>query len=387
MIKNEGCGWCKLQIGDFAEKARCPGNAAKVLLELFLDYHHKGYGMAWLDGGGTEYSIILTPYSMYVVEEKENAVLYDCSCLTVEKLEKELINDIESEMDAWAEFPYYTHPDKNRRQYLSAANRHDIEYFLYELKCYLKEKSGSQDDTASGSASAGITSFKKNCTAAGITAAEPDSIKNTPAGTHEKEEEAGSSAENADTADEQGITNKIRQSRRALNLECTDTESKSEKEENGEKDAEILNGYGCLDREKKEPLSAGEAISAEKKVMVAESIRDIQSLSEEEQNFLYGDCYLWCILHFHDYEGVQIAAVMDCHHHENGIAHCYLKNPETGMCYDARGASDDEEYMAAYTGITIYPESMETYIFTSIEDFEMFLQWIDFEIIKDNFLI
>lgn len=387
MIKNKGYGWCNLQIGDFAGETVCPSNAAKALLELFSDYHRKGHGMAWLDGGGVEYSVILTPYSMYVMEEKENTVLHDCSRLPVEKLEKELINDIEAEMDAWAEFPYYMHPDKNKRQNLSKANRHDIACLVHKLKCFVKKESGNQAGAAPDSVHSGITSSGKDCTAAGITVTEPDSIKNTPAGAYAEEKEDGSSAGNsdtADTADESGITDEIHQNRQMLNLEHTDTEP----EESWKKDAEMPGEYGCLDGEKRDLLSEKEArISVEKKMKTAESIRDIQSLSEDEQYFLYGGCYSWCISHFHDYEGVQIAAVMDRHHHENGIVHCYLKNPDTGICYDVRGASDNEEYMTAYTGITLYPECMETYLFSSIEDFEMFLKWIDFEIIKNDFLV
>lgn len=69
--------------------------------------------MAWFDEEGTEFTLVINPYSMFVIEERdENTILYDFSELNVSDLEEELIGDIESDMIGWSEFI----PDDDREE-------------------------------------------------------------------------------------------------------------------------------------------------------------------------------------------------------------------------------------------------------------------------------
>ena len=74
------------------------------LLEAFIDLHTKGTGIAWFDEEGTEFTLVLTPYSLFIIEEKDKPVLHDFSEMKIENLEKELIEDIEKDLVGWAEF-------------------------------------------------------------------------------------------------------------------------------------------------------------------------------------------------------------------------------------------------------------------------------------------
>ena len=71
------------------------------------------------------------------------------------------------------------------------------------------------------------------------------------------------------------------------------------------------------------------------KEKIADHIQKINQLSEEEQRYLYGECDKWCLDNFK--EGLQIVAIMERDNHENGITHSYLRNINTGVCYDVRG--------------------------------------------------
>ena len=74
------------------------------LLEAFIDLHTKGAGIAWFDEEGTEFTLVLTPYSLFIIEEKDKPVLHDFSEMKIENLEKELIEDIEKDLVGWSEF-------------------------------------------------------------------------------------------------------------------------------------------------------------------------------------------------------------------------------------------------------------------------------------------
>lgn len=116
------------------------------------------------------------------------------------------------------------------------------------------------------------------------------------------------------------------------------------------------------------------------KEKIADHIQIINQLSEEEQRYLYGECDKWCLDNFK--EGLQIVAIMERDNHENGITHCYLRNLDNGLCYDVRGESGCDEEIIAYTGVNYFSNNVEEYIFDNVNDFKMFLKWIDFEVVR-----
>lgn len=89
-------------------------------------------------------------------------------------------------------------------------------------------------------------------------------------------------------------------------------------------------------------------------------------------------------------DGVQITLKKDyrqqVYNYENGITHCYLRNLDNGLCYDVRGESSCDEEIITYTEVNYYSGNVEEYNFENIEDFKMFLKWIEFEIVKDYYL-
>ena len=113
---------------------------------------------------------------------------------------------------------------------------------------------------------------------------------------------------------------------------------------------------------------------------IVEQIQKINQLSDEDKRYLYGECDSWCLDNFED--GLQIVAIMERDNHENGITHCYLRNLDKGLCYDVRGESGCDEEIIAYTGVDYYSNNVEEYIFEDIEDFKMFLKWIEFEVVR-----
>ena len=104
MIANPKYGWCNFELGNFKGTPSCLTDVPVDLLEAFIEYHTKGMGAAWFDEEGTEFTLVITPYSLFIIEEKDKPVLHDFSEMQIDKLEKELIDDIEKDLDGWSEF-------------------------------------------------------------------------------------------------------------------------------------------------------------------------------------------------------------------------------------------------------------------------------------------
>ena len=90
--------------------------------------------MAWFDEKGTEFTLVLNPYSMYIIAENEKGEcrLYDFSEVNIDNLIKELIQDIESDLTGWSMF-YCGCDDEEEIK----ANRELIRNLICQLKEYL----------------------------------------------------------------------------------------------------------------------------------------------------------------------------------------------------------------------------------------------------------
>lgn len=104
MITNNGHGWGTFKLGNFTGRLSYMEDVSVDLLQAFIDWHDKGSGCAWIDEEGTEFTLVLTPYSAYVIVERGGVELIDLSELKIEEIEKELIDDIESDLTGWSEF-------------------------------------------------------------------------------------------------------------------------------------------------------------------------------------------------------------------------------------------------------------------------------------------
>ncbi len=95
MITNPKNGWCNFKLRTFEGTPSYLTDVPVDLLMAFIDYHTKGCGIAWFDEEGTEFSLVITPYSVFIIEEKDTTILHDFSEMKIENIEKELIEDIE----------------------------------------------------------------------------------------------------------------------------------------------------------------------------------------------------------------------------------------------------------------------------------------------------
>ena len=104
MISNPKHGWSNFDLKTFHGTPSYLTDVPVDLLNAFIQYHTTGTGIAWFDEEGTEFTLVITPYSLFVIEEKDEPVLHDFSEINTNNLEKELIEDIEKDLIGWSEF-------------------------------------------------------------------------------------------------------------------------------------------------------------------------------------------------------------------------------------------------------------------------------------------
>lgn len=102
MISNPKHGWCNFKVGDFEGHPSYLTDVPVDLLDAFIDYHTRGCGTAYFDEEGTDFMLVLSPYSVFIIEEKDKPILHYYEDIDIMELENELINDIESNIDKWA---------------------------------------------------------------------------------------------------------------------------------------------------------------------------------------------------------------------------------------------------------------------------------------------
>ena len=104
MISNPKHGWSNFDLKTFHGTPSYLTDVPVDLLNAFIQYHTTGTGIAWFDEEGTEFTLVITPYSLFIIEEKDEPVLHDFSEMNIDNLEKELIEDIEKDLTGWSEF-------------------------------------------------------------------------------------------------------------------------------------------------------------------------------------------------------------------------------------------------------------------------------------------
>lgn len=106
MISNPEYGWCNFDLGDFHGTPSYTTNVVTDLIEFFIKGIQTGRSIAFFDEEGSEFTLIMNPYSFYLIEEDKegNARLHDFSEMNLAKLVLELTNDVERDLDKWSHF-------------------------------------------------------------------------------------------------------------------------------------------------------------------------------------------------------------------------------------------------------------------------------------------
>ena len=109
MISNPKNGWCNFKLGDFEGTPSYITDVPIDLLDAFIDYYTRGYGLAYFDEEGSEFTLLLTWYGVYIIEEKDDTKVHTFYNLSISDLAKDVIIDILSNLDGWCnDFMHYS---------------------------------------------------------------------------------------------------------------------------------------------------------------------------------------------------------------------------------------------------------------------------------------
>ena len=70
MISNPKHGWSNFDLKTFHGTPSYLTDVPVDLLNAFIQYHLTGTGVAWFDEEGAEFTLVITPHSLFIIEEK-----------------------------------------------------------------------------------------------------------------------------------------------------------------------------------------------------------------------------------------------------------------------------------------------------------------------------
>lgn len=137
MISNPKHGWCNFKLGDFQGNPSYLTDVPVDLLDAFIDYYTRGYGVAVFDEEGSFFTLVLTRYNwgIFLIEEKNDSVLYDFSDIDSDNLAKELVSDIENDLNGWT-VEFVVDDDQEE----IAQHRNEIRQRIAKLKKLMNNK-------------------------------------------------------------------------------------------------------------------------------------------------------------------------------------------------------------------------------------------------------
>ena len=134
MLKNPEYGWCEFLLFDFYGTPSYLTNVPVDLLRAFVDYFKRGTGIAWFDEEDSQFTLIMNPYSLFIIFEGDKVVTYDLSWMDPKKLAQELIEDITNDFDKWSEWT------NDMCENTIIKNKKYINFLIAELKDLIQKK-------------------------------------------------------------------------------------------------------------------------------------------------------------------------------------------------------------------------------------------------------
>lgn len=102
MISNPRVGWCDFKLGEFTGHPSYVTDAPTDLLDAFINYYDNGYGACVFDEEGAKFVLFIESNFLCIICSRMDMVVYDFSDLKISDLAQEVIHDIESNLDGWA---------------------------------------------------------------------------------------------------------------------------------------------------------------------------------------------------------------------------------------------------------------------------------------------
>lgn len=130
MLVNPKYGWTNVNIGEFNESASYLTDVPNDCLDAFIYARENGFpAVVYFDAEGYEYYLIASYFESFITIEKDELKTFHFD-LSLVDLAKELIDDIEKNIDKWADWQCYNQYDDNELK----RNKRKLEQKISRLK-------------------------------------------------------------------------------------------------------------------------------------------------------------------------------------------------------------------------------------------------------------
>mgnify|MGYP001027098604 CR=1 FL=1 len=133
MLSKPEHGWADVEIGDFRGRASYLTDVPNDCLDAFIyALANNAPTVIYFDAEGWEYYLVASYWNSYVITDKDSAEVY-YSDLSYRALANELIDDIENNIDDWANWMCYRDFDDSELE----QNKQVLEGKLQKIKMLL----------------------------------------------------------------------------------------------------------------------------------------------------------------------------------------------------------------------------------------------------------
>lgn len=114
MFSDVKYGWAKFKFLDFTGDVSYLTDPIFEIGEAFI----KGYGVINMDEEGSDFDFIISNNEVFLVAHRDIHKLYIDDDITIKSIVKEFVNDIERDLEDWANWGYedYNETIKNNRK-------------------------------------------------------------------------------------------------------------------------------------------------------------------------------------------------------------------------------------------------------------------------------
>ena len=108
MISNPKYGWCNFDLGDFHGHPSYLTDVAMDLVTACFSYciEDNDYITVGFDEEDSEFILLADYHNCYIIEQKDEDILHRID-INIKDFIKEIVNDVESDIDAWATFAVF----------------------------------------------------------------------------------------------------------------------------------------------------------------------------------------------------------------------------------------------------------------------------------------
>jgi len=149
MLEKPNAGWTKVCIGDFIDRASYITDVPVKCLKAFINGYSSNLPIAInFDAEGHEYLLIVDYYETHIItdEDTEYIVNRDYSLISFDvkrnDLAKELINDIESNLEEWVQWDLFIDDGVN-----SVERREELTQLIEELKALIDKSERRSEES------------------------------------------------------------------------------------------------------------------------------------------------------------------------------------------------------------------------------------------------